>query len=502
MFTLVGHRGQTAQHIEIGARPDGKIAALTHHCLTDAHPNNGFFEPPALGTSRVLYELPNYSMKHEAAQVNIAPPIFMRAPGESPGTWALECALDEMAHELGIDPVAFRVANHADVHPQTRKPWSSKHLKECYARGQQLIGWSGRELAPRKVRQGRYLIGWGMATATYPGYRQAASARVRLYPDGRAVAASSGCDLGTGAYTVFQQVAADALGYPVERVRMELGDSDMPFAPVAGGSQLTASVAPAVREACEQAMRDVAAMAIKDNASPLSGRDLRELAYGEGRVFVNADRQIGEPLAEVVRRSGKPFVEHCVRKETMASAKGAQGLKQSQRPPCTPSTPVSEVDADQDKYAFTSFGAQFCKVRVDEELGAIRVLDFASVLDVGTILNPKTARSQAIGGITYGIGMALHEETSYHPENAKVGRAGRPVVRNLADYHVAAHADVPDIQVEFINKPDPHINSLGARGIGEISITGVAAAIGNAVFNATGTRLRDLPLLPERVMKS
>ena len=502
MFSLVGHRGQTSQHIAIGAQNNGTISALTHACLTDAHPNNGFFERPAVGTSRVMYELPNYGMGHQAAQVNIAPPIFMRAPGESPGTWALESALDEMAHEVGMDPVAFRLANHADVHPQTRKPWSSKHLKECYARGQHLIGWSGRSMMPRMTRQGRYLIGWGMATATYPGYRQAAAARVRLYPDGRAIAASSGCDIGTGAYTVFRLVAADALGYPIERVTMELGDSDLPFAPVAGGSQLTASVAPAVQEACQRAMIDVAALAIKDPASPLRGRELKDLDYGSGRVFVKGNASVGEPLSTIVRRSGKPFVEHCIRKETMSSAKGAQGLKQSQRPPCTPIRPVAEVDQDQDKYAFQSFGAQFCKVRVDEALGMIRVLDYAAVFDVGTVLNPKTARSQAIGGISYGIGMALHEETFYHPEEAKVGRAGRPVVRNLADYHVASHADVPDIQIAFINKPDPHINTLGARGLGEIGITGVAAAIGNAVFNATGTRVRDLPILPERVMKS
>lgn len=500
MFSLVGHRGQTEQQVSIGAEKDGKIQALRHVCLTDAHPNNGFFEPPALGTSKTLYAIPNFQMGHEAAQVNIAPPIFMRAPGESPGTWALECAMDEMAHQIGMDPVAFRLANHADVHPQTGKPWSSKHLKACYEQGQKLIGWEGRQLKPRMARQGRYFVGWGMATATYPAYRQPAGANARLYPNGRAVVLSSGCDLGTGAYTAFRQVAADALGLPLEQVTIQLGDSNLPFAPVAGGSQLTASVAPAVHEACERVLIDLMELARLDRASPVYGRKPEEVRAADGRIHLVSDPSKGETIADIVRRTGKEYVEHCVRTETMMSAKNADGLKQSARPLCSPKQPSSETDQDMDKYAFVSFGAQFCRVRVDEELGQVRLLDFASVLDVGRVLNPKTSRSQIIGGITMGIGMALMEETYYHPHDAKIGNPGRPVVRNLADYHVASHADTPPIQVAFIGQPDPHINSLGVRGIGEIGITGVAAAIGNAVFNATGKRIRDLPITPEKVM--
>lgn len=501
MFTLVGHRGATEQHLGVGTDAAGKIQVFQHNTLTDANDLNGFFESAGL-TTRLLYAAPNLEMTHAVAKNNIAPPIFMRAPGETPGTYALETAMDEMAAELGMDPVEFRLLNHADIDPDENKPWSSKHLKECYRRGQELIGWKDRKQQPRANRTGNHLIGFGLATATYPAHRQAAAARVRLFPDGRAIAASSGCDIGTGAYTAFRLVAADALGYPVERVHMELGDSDYPFAPVAGGSQLSASVGPAVQEACERSMREAGKLAVTQKGSPLFGRKPEELGYGGGRVFLKSKPGTGEPLAAIVRRSGQPYLETCVRKETMATAKKSEGLKQTSQPPCAVAMPASEVDQDESKYSFQSFGAQFCHVRVDEELGMVRILNWASVMDIGQVLNPKTARSQIIGGVGFGIGMALHEETIYHPENADVGRRGRPVIRNLADYHIASHADVPDIQVEFLNIPDPHISTLGARGIGEIGITGCAAAISNAIFNATGKRLRELPLTPEKILET
>jgi xanthine dehydrogenase YagR molybdenum-binding subunit len=492
MFAGIGHRGECDMQLQIGAGSDGAIQMLAQKTLTQGHAAQPlFFEPSGL-TSRMLYDAPHYQMEHKIARNNVSPPIFMRAPGESPGMWALECAIDEMAHELGIDPIAFRLKNYADKNPQSKLPWSSKNLKDCYSKGAELIGWKNRSLEPRMVREGRYLIGYGMATATYPGYRQPAAARVRVYSDGRAVAASSGCDIGTGAYTAFRQVAAETLGFPLHRVIFELGDSNLPFAPVAGGSQLTASVAPAVAEACEMALDMAAKLAFKDKKSPLFGHKIEEVEFRDGKVLLKKDSARGETISAIVRRTGQPYLEACVRTETMMSAKGAEGLNQRQKPPCTIRMPEAEKDLNPEKYAFHSFGAQFCKIRIDEELGAIRILDFASVMDVGRVLNPKTARSQIIGGIGFGIGMALSEETLYDPNS------GRPVIRNIADYHIAAHADVPDIQVEFLNIPDPHINSLGARGIGEIGITGVAAAIGNAVFNATGKRLRDLPLTPDK----
>ena len=492
MFAGVGHRGECEMEMKVGAARNGDLTMLSQHTLTQGHENQPtFFETAGL-MSHTLYPVPNYEMGHRVARNNVSPPIYTRAPGEAPGAWALECALDEMAHELGVDPLQFRLHNYAEVNPHDGLPWSSKNLRECYQRGAALIGWNDRKLAPRQVREGRYLVGYGMATATYPGNRSPASAKCRIYGDGRAVAASSGVDIGTGAYTVFRQVAAETLGFPLYKVVFELGDSKLPYAPVAGGSQLSASVAPAVVEACEMAMREAAKLAIRDRRSPLFGRKLSEIVFRNGLAVVKTKGRQGEALSSIVKRSGKPFIEACCRAETMMSAQGNEGLKQKRKAPCTPVDPHAEVDLNKEKYAFHSFGAQFCKLRVDEELGTIRLLDWASVMDVGRILNPRLAESQVYGGVGWGIGMALSEETVYDP------RTARPYIRNLADYHVAVNADVPRIQVEFIDRPDPHINSIGCRGIGEIGIVGVPAAIGNAVFNATGKRLRELPLTPDK----
>ena len=492
MFAGVGHRGECAMDLKLGARNDGDLAALTFENITQTNEFQPAFFEPSPFASRLLYDVPNFAMANVTARNNVAPPIFMRAPGEAPGVYALECAMDEMAHELNLDPLAFRLQNYADKNPQSGLPWSSKQLKQCYARGADLIGWDARALQPRASSDGRYLVGFGMATSTYPGYRTAAAAKCRIYPDGRAVAGCAGSDIGTGAYTVFRQVAADTLGYALYKVTFELGDSDLPFAPIAGGSQLTASVAPAVVEACEMAMRRVAQLALADRRSPLHGRKLSEVHFRDGLAVLKSDNTKGEALSQIIRRNNQPFIEACCSAQTMATAKASEGLKQKQKPPCAPIAPDAETDLNQEKYAFHSFGAQFCKLRVDEELGTIRLLDWVAVMDCGRILNPRTARSQILGGVGFGIGMALSEETLYDPPT------GRPIIRNLADYHVAVNADVPEIRVEFINVPDPHINSLGCRGIGEIGITGVAAAIANAVFNATGKRLRDLPLTPDK----
>ena len=492
MFAGVGHRGACEMEMQIGADAQGEMAMLSQKTLTQSHLYQPkFFETCGLA-SHMLYEAPNYEMEHRVARNNVSSPIYMRAPGEAPGTFALECAMDEMAHQLGLDPIEFRRRNNAQDHPQSGLPWSSKELEACYTRGAALIGWNLRQQKPRMQRQGRNLIGYGMATATYPGNRSPAAANCRIYGDGRAVASSSGCDIGTGAYTVFRQVAADTLGYPLYRVVFELGDSKLPAAPVAGGSQLTASVAPAVVEACEMALRETAKLAIKDRRSPLFGRRLDEIVFRDGVALLKSNAGTGEAVSKIVKRSGQPFIEACCRAETMMSAKNNEGLKQKQKAPCAIIDPDAETDLNREKYAFHSFGAQFCKLRVDEELGTIRLLDWAVVIDAGRILNARTARSQILGGVGFGIGMALSEETTYDPPT------GRPFIRNLADYHVAVNADVPRIQVEFIDVPDPHINSLGCRGIGEIGIVGVPAAIANAVFNATGKRLRELPLTPDK----
>ena len=492
MFAGVGHRGECEMEVQIGTSEAGNIEMLGQKTLTQSHKDQpSFFETAGL-MSRLMYRAPNYEMTHRVARNNVSPPIYTRAPGEAPGSFALECAVDEMAHQLGVDPIEFRLQNYAQTDPESGLPWSSKQLVQCYSRGAAMIGWDARKPTPRMTREGRYLIGYGMASATYPGNRSPAAATCRLMANGRAVAGSNGVDIGTGAYTVFRQVAADSLGYALDKVIFELGDSRLPYAPVAGGSQLTASVAPAVVEACELALQEVAKLAIQDRKSPVFGRALEEIGFRDGLILLKNNTLATEPIAAVIKRSGKPFVEACCRAETMASAKGNEGLNQQNNAPCNVATPESEVDLNKEKYAFHSFGSQFCKLRVDEELGTIRLLDWATVVDVGRILNQRTARSQMLGGIGWGIGMALSEETLYDPQTA------RPIIRNLADYHIAVNADVPEIKVEFIDTPDPHINSLGCRGIGEIGIVGVAAAIANAVFNATGKRLRELPLTPDK----
>ena len=491
MFAGTGHRGECEMEMQIAADAGGQMEMLAMKTLTQSHQNQPQFFETAGKLSNVLYPAPNYQMAHRVARNNISPPIYMRAPGEAPGAFALECAMDEMAHELGMDPLEFRLQNYAKVDPDSKLPFSSKQLMECYARGAKLIGWGARQNQPRTKREGRYLIGYGMASATYPANRQAASALCRIYGDGRAVAGSNGVDIGTGAYTVFRQVAADSLGFPLHRVVFELGDSKLPTAPVAGGSWLSASVAPAVAMACQMVMQETAKLAIKDRRSPLYGRKLDEIVFKNGLAIPKSGGQ-GEALSEIVKRSGKPFVEACCRAETMASADKSPGLKQKSVAPCSIIEPDSETDRDEDKYSFHSFGAQFCKLRVDEELGTIRLLDWAVVMDVGRILNYRTARSQVLGGVGYGIGMALSEETIYDPNTA------RPYIHNLADYHVAVNADVPRIQVEFVEVPDLHLSPIGCRGLGEIGIVGVPAAIGNAVFNATGKRLRDLPMTPDK----
>ena len=492
MFAGVGHRGETEMQLQVATDAGGQMQMLAMNTLTQGHQKQPkVFEGPGVLPS-MLYPAPNFEMTHRVARNNVSPPTYMRAPGKAPGSFGLECALDEMAHELGLDPLELRRQNYTEIDPESGLPFSSKQLMKCYERGAQMIGWDARAMQPRQTRDGRYLIGYGMASAAYPALRGAASAKCRIYGDGRAVAASAGVDIGTGAYTIFRQVAADTLGFPLYKVVFELGDTKLPYSPIAGGSRLTASVAPAVVEACEMAMRQTAQMAIKDRRSPLYNRKLDEIEFKNGLAVLKADGTKGEALSAIVKRSGKPFIEACCRAETMMSAKDNEGLKQKRRAPCEVIAPDAETDHNEEKYAFYSFGAQFCKLRVDEEMGTIRLLDWASVMDCGRILNPRTARSQVLGGVGWGIGMTLSEETLYDPNTA------RPYTRNLADYHVAVNGDMPRIQVDFVEVPDPHINSLGCRGVGEIGIVGVPAAIANAVFNATGKRLRELPLTPDK----
>jgi xanthine dehydrogenase YagR molybdenum-binding subunit len=469
MFTSVGHRPPTIQAMTLGARADGTLVAIRHDTLQPTSPTTEFIESCGLTTSKILYACANVETPHRLVQLNIGPPTPMRAPGDCPGTFALESAMDELAYALQIDPLELRRKNYADRDPGEGKPWSSKHLDECYTLGAQRFGWAKRRPEPRSMKDGDLLVGWGMATAVYAGNRRAASARVRLTADGKARVEAATQDLGTGAYTIFTQVAADALGLPVEKVSFGLGDSDFPAAPTSGGSNSTASVSEAVIEAAGALKRKLAALAAKAGArSPLAGLEPDQLALRDGRLVAAADPARGVAFPDLLAHARVPAVE--------AEAKA--------EPP----------DPKKSSHSIHSFGAQFCEVAIDPLLPRVEVRRWVSAIDVGRVLNPRTARSQILGGVTMGIGMALMEHTAYDP------RTGRPVTDNFADYAIPVNADVCPIDVHFIDQPDPVINTLGCRGVGEIGITGAAAAIANAVYHATGRRVRDLPITPDKLL--
>ncbi|MGI8788930.1 MAG: xanthine dehydrogenase family protein molybdopterin-binding subunit [Pyrinomonadaceae bacterium] len=487
MVANVGRRPETIQTIALASDKAGKLSAMRHQ--TDSYAAfSQYFEQCGTPT-KILYNAPNREITYKIAKLNYNSPTYMRAPGETPGTFALESAMDELAFELKIDPIQLRTINHTANDPLEKLPFSSEYLLDCYKIGAEKFGWANRKSQPRSNRSGKYLVGYGMATATYPAYRSTASAKVQMYADGTVKVFSATQDIGTGTYTILAQTIADVLGVPVGKVSVEIGDSSFPAAPVSGGSTTAASVTAAVLAAGEMVKKDLMAMAIADGKSKLNGRRAEEVEFASARFFVKGDSSKGDDFTDILKRNNKNMIEACA---TSLPQNGG-GLSGTFAP-CAVDNFAQEEDADAKKYSFHSFGAQFAEVRVDEDLGTIRVSRFTSVQDIGQVLNEKTARSQIIGGVIYGLGQVLMEETMYDK------RWANPITRTLADYHVPVNLDVPEIDVHFIGKPDPHISPIGARGIGEIGITGVAAAVANAVFNATGKRLRDLPLTPDKLV--
>lgn len=444
MFGSVGFRPRTVQRVALGAGSDGRLTALVHETTAQTSVFDEFMAQTG-ALSAVLYGTPNLTITHRLRRVNYATPTFMRAPGEACGSFALESAMDELAYATGVDPIELRLRNDTRTDADGL-PFSSRSLRECLQAGAERFGWSRRDPRPRSMREGRLLVGLGVAAATYPTHRSPASALVQVRADGTALVRSAGVDIGTGAYTVFTQVAADALGLPLDRVRMELGDSTFPNAPNAGGSTLTASAGSAVK---------LAALDARAKLVALAGGSEAALAGGAGA------------LAALMRAHGAETVEG------RADAKPSDEVKQ---------------------FAMHAFGAQFAEVHVDPDLGTVRVVRFVNAFGSGRILNAKTARSQYIGGAVWGIGMALLEHTRYDE------RSGRIMNANLAEYLVPVHADVPAIEPIIVPEDDPHVNEIGVKGIGEIGIVGAAAAIANAVYHATGKRVRDLPITPEKVL--
>ena len=466
MFTSVGYRPPTVQHLTLGARRTGELVAIDHQGIEPTALEDDYAESLTRATA-VLYDCPNLSGRTRQVRLNVACPTWMRGPGEAPGVFALECGLDELACELGLDPVELRLRNYAEVHPQTGRPWSSKALRACYEEGAERFGWARRTPEPRSMRNGRFLVGYGMASAYY-GYVQApCQARASLGLDGVAVVRSAATDIGPGTYTVMTQVAADALGLPLDRVRFELGDSTMPPAPLQGGSGLTAALSSAVHAACRELLRVFVELAASSPASPLYGCGVQDVTAAGGRI---------SPVHASGPAPGETYTDILARHELAElSADGASARRR-------------DLDAEPGIFA-----AKFAEVEVDPDLGLVRVRRFVAAVDGGRILNPKTAVSQIIGGTAGGIGMALLEQTVSDP------RTGRIADATLGDYLVAVNADVPDIDVIFVGEPDP-MNPIGVKGIGEVAIVGVAPAIANAVFHATGQRIRSLPITVEQLL--
>lgn len=430
-----GHRSETEQVIRIAATAEGKLNAIAHEAKSTTSPIETFPEP-CTTTTPVMYTAPNLWLNQELARVNVGTPTFMRAPGENPGLWALESAMDELAWALNLDPVDLRLQNEAKEHQRKALPFSAKHFTECLQVGAEQFGWQDRPMQPRAIRREGQQVGWGMAAVTFPAYRGKVSAKVRLLPNNTVHVLTSGNDMGTGAYTMVAITAAEALGVPVESVKVELGDSLFPNGGIAGGSQMTASLAPAVISACQAVLKTAQAKTAKEAFS-------------------------------ILRQSNRAAFE--------ATATSAPG-------------------PEKKKWAFQSWGAHFCEVTVDEAVGRIQVTRWVAVMDIGRVVNAKAAASQVRGGVIMGIGQALMEACHFDPNT------GYPVVYDLATYHVPAHADIPRIEVTFVGEPDLNFNPVGVRGVGEIGITGVSAAIANALYHATGKRLRSLPFSPDKLI--
>ena len=464
VYRIVGGRTPTEQRVALSADAEGNLTAFIHSGHSVMPPSSACPEQYSL-TGRALYRSKSYAFVQHHLDLDIVPNTYMRAPGEAVGTFALESAIDELAHEMGIDPIELRLRNEPETHPLSGTPFSQRALVQAYREGAERFGWARRQATPGTHRDGEWLIGMGCATGSFPYARMpGASASIRLTREGKAVVSCSAQDMGMGTSTVQIQHAADRLGLPMEAVAFEMGDSALPTTPMAGGSSQTVSIAAAIAAAAEKLAGELLRLA--GNSSPLAG-----LRAGEVRMIDQQLVSIEDPLRT---ESFEEILTRASRDEIMVTAAG--------------SAPLELL-----KFAMHSLSANFCEVRVSEVTGEVRVTRLLGSFDCGAILNPKTATSQFKGGMIMGIGLALTEETLFDE------RSGRIMNATLADYHIPSHLDVPDIDVMWTGIPDPR-SPLGARGIGEIGITGVAAAIANAIFNATGKRVRDLPITLDKLL--
>jgi xanthine dehydrogenase YagR molybdenum-binding subunit len=466
MFTGHGYRPYTIQKVALGAERSGKLSAIIHEALH----NTSSFEEFSDGTTnfpRQVYACPNLYAPLKITDTDLNTPTWMRAPGAVSGMFALECAMDELAYALKIDPLELRLINYAEVDPESGKPWSSKALRECYRLGAEKFGWKDRKPEPRSMRDGRWLVGWGMATGVWGAFQRPASARITLRADGTAHVVSATSDIGPGTYTVMTMIAAEYLGLTPDKVQFELGDTKFPRAPSQGGSQTTSSVGSAVYGAALAVGAKLLSLANQEAGSPLKEAAGADVELLDGRLRLKSDPSHFVSVSDVMKRNGLTEVT-----ETFES-----------RP-----------SKEREKYALLAHGAQFVEVKVDPDLGIIRVTRAIEVTACGKIINPKASHSQEIGGVVWGIGMALQEATEIDH------RYGRIMNPNLQHYHVPVNADVHEIETMFVEEDDRVVNPLGVKGMGELGMVGIPAAIANAVFHATGKRIRELPITPDKLL--
>lgn len=466
MFTNVGFRPYTIQKMGLGATKEGKLTGLTHEAVAMTSSYEDFMEG-TVNMSRFIYDCSNVSTRYRIVPLDTCTPIWMRGPGEATGSFALESAMDEMAYKLNLDPIEFRKRNYAEKDLEQNKPWSSKFLLECYEAGMERIGWKNRKNEPGSVKEGNWLVGYGMGTGTFGCYRSPTSVKAKFLANGDLVLQCSVNDMGPGTATMMTAIGADVIGLPSENVIIEMGKSGLPKGPTQGGSATTSSVGSAVHDACNLLLSKVIELASKNVA--LKGIAITDLTFENGAISSKKDKSKSVTLASLLSSNKLEDFE-------------VENL--------------SKAAEDAKKYSIYSFSVHFVKVLVNPNLGKIRLAHVVSCADIGTVINQKTSAGQMFGGAVGGIGMGLMEALEIDH------RFGRPINNNFADYHVPVNADIEKQEVFFVNKKDPISNPMGTKGLGETALVGMAPAIANAVFNATGKRVRDLPITLDKIIET
>jgi xanthine dehydrogenase YagR molybdenum-binding subunit len=485
-FTSYGGRAATRQKIALGATEDGVLQAIVHRGVSETSTYVDYPEQTGAATP-ILYKVENFSSQHRVVPVNTVTPGALRGPGKNPSAYGIECAIEELAFKIGMDPLEIRLKNYADHDYQSGKPWSTRRLREALTEGAEAFGWSRRSHAPRSMRDGRQLIGWGIGCGTFPVIRAPSEALIRILANGHVEVVSGAIDMGQGTYTILAQTVSEVLGVPVEQIEVHLGDSRLPGSAIAGGSMLAGSITGAVHKAATAARDELIGLALSDANSPFRETGANTLTVSEGRIAVPRGGGLSMTLRELMATLNRDHIE--VRRNTLAE--GNQSPDDHKKAWTTLASAQGPTAGD---YSMHSWCAHFAEVRVDEDFGTVRVSRMVSAFDCGRLYNPRLVESQWRGGIIMGIGQALLEEGLVDSRN------GRTINNNMGDYLVPTNSDVPDIQVISVGVPDPHASVLGGKGVGEVGIVGVAPAIANAVFHATGKRIRDLPITLEKLI--